>query len=204
VPRFVTALPDRAAVRELAVTGPSLWVWSSSGAYRLSAAGIVLARQPALAPGTGQVYAAAAQGDRLLLLFAEQGFHPVRVAAITATEVMAWSRPYTGQQPRQCRIVPGPAGQLAIRCPDGRLAVRDAAGITRYDEVAEGWHRAALGPRGEFAVAAEGRDRTLKKECRVRRFGETGDDSTALTRPRPCGTLWYDATGRLRLDNLLL
>jgi hypothetical protein len=196
VPRFTATLPDRGTDRGLALAGDTLWTWSATGAYRISLKGEVLARQPAGAPRTGRVYAAATRDGTLFLLVAEKGFHPVRVAAVDRTDGVAWSRPFTGDPPRDCRLAIGPAGQVAMTCPGHRVVVRDPTGITRYDATNEGPHRAALGPSGQFLVAVEGRDRSLARECRFLHYAPAGDEPRVTTRPGVCPVPWFDAAGR--------
>jgi hypothetical protein len=107
--------------------------------------------------------------------------------------------PVTPARERAAPDRPRMAPEAALgRCPAGGSAVAPewSTAVRVVRDAGSGFRVLAAGPR-----AAEGRDRTLRKECRFRRFGATGDDSIALTRPGSCGTLWYDATGRLRLDD---
>lgn len=205
VEMFRRGLPDTSASRGLVALGPrALWVWSNRGAYRFREDGSLGERLPPLAPGDGQLFAATLGPDGIFYaLFAERGFHPVKLAAFLPRGAPHWSRPYTGARPGQCRLLPAPGHQLGVLCsesPLGRAVVRDREGITRFDEeVAR--PQLAFGPRGAFALAEDRQARDMSDRCRVRRWGDTGDEPRQSERAGRCPLLWADAQGALYLGH---
>jgi hypothetical protein len=212
VERYRAALPAPASARRLAFFGPrSFWVWSPRGAYQVIEGKRILDRQPPRAPQDGRLFAGVLGPRRNFhALLAERGFHPVKLLAVTPTSALHWSRPYTGRRPADCHLRVGRAGRVVIRCPGeprGRLVVRDARGVTRFDErlVAP---RAALGPRGRFAVADQQRSRDMSLQCRLRWLDAEGAAAPPApghaVRPGRCGLPWFDARGTLYLDNAIV
>lgn len=205
VEMFKRSLPDVARERRLAGLGSrALWVWSARGAYRFREDGSLGDRLPPRAPKDGQLFDATLGPKGLFFaLFAEQGFHPMKLGAFLPTGAPHWSRPYTGARPSRCRLLPATGGQLAVLCegePLGRAVVRDPEGLTRFDEELMR-PQVAFGSEGAFAVAEDRQAKDMTEHCRVRRFGRSEAPIETTERAGRCPVLWATASGALHLGH---
>jgi hypothetical protein len=201
VRRLKVRLPERARKRDLAGAVGALWVWSERGAYRLTKKGVagdageIRHRRPTGAPRDGRVFSAVLGPDGVFyVLLAERGLYPVRLVAVSTSDALAWSRPFTGTRPAGCRMRTGPGTQLGVVCPHGRVVVRDRRGITRFDSTGVK-PRLSLGPDRRYAVAFEVRSRDMSLVCWVRWYGPKGESARQKRIGGGCQTLWHDGTG---------
>ncbi|MDY0004873.1 MAG: hypothetical protein RBU30_26480 [Polyangia bacterium] len=196
---------DLASRRGLAGLGPrAFWVWSSRGAYRFREDGSLGDRLPPNSPKDGQLFAAdLGRGGVFYALYSERGFFPIKLTAFLPTGAPRWSRPFTGDRPGPCRLLAAPKERLAVLCegePQGRAVVRDAEGLTSFDEELVR-PQVAFGPDGAFGVADDTRARDMSERCRVRLFTRRGEARRTWDLAGRCPLLWADARGTMYLGH---